>query len=124
MVSRNGRPVFAFGVMGGSMQPQGHVQILCNIIDFGMGIQEAGDAARIRHYGSSQPTGEFMTDGGRLSVESGFEDAVIRALIEKGHSVVRDSGGFGGYQGIWWNHEDDLLIGGSESRKDGCAAGY
>ncbi|MBN2184709.1 MAG: gamma-glutamyltransferase [Candidatus Krumholzibacteriota bacterium] len=124
MVSRNGKPVFAFGVMGGSMQPQGHVQILCNIIDFGMGIQEAGDAPRIRHYGSSQPTGEFMTDGGRIAVESGFEDAVIRALIEKGHSVVKDSGGFGGYQGIWWDHENDLLIAGSESRKDGCAAGY
>lgn len=106
------------------MQPQGHVQILCNILDFGMGIQEAGDAARIRHYGSSQPTGELMADGGKLAVESGFEGAVIRALIEKGHVVVKESGGFGGYQGVWWSHEDDVLIAGSESRKDGCAAGY
>ncbi|MBN2070092.1 MAG: gamma-glutamyltransferase [Candidatus Krumholzibacteriota bacterium] len=124
MVTKDGDPVFAFGVMGGSMQPQGHAQIICNIIDFGMGIQEAGDAPRIRHYGSSQPTGEVMSDGGKLAIESGIEEAVIRALIDKGHSVVRESGGFGGYQGIWWDRARDLLIGGSESRKDGCAAGY
>ena len=124
MVTRQGKPVFAFGVMGGSMQPQGHVQVLCNIIDFGMGIQEAGDAPRIRHYGSSQPTGKVMTDGGKLAFESGFDPAVIRALLDKGHVIVKESGGFGGYQGIWWDHENDVLIGGSESRKDGCAAGY
>lgn len=106
------------------MQPQGHVQVLCNIVDFGMGIQEAGDAPRIRHYGSSQPTGEEMTDGGSVAIEEGFDPEVIRALIEMGHKVVRENGGYGGYQGIWYDHINDVLIGGSESRKDGCATGY
>ncbi|MDZ7860779.1 MAG: gamma-glutamyltransferase [Candidatus Krumholzibacteriota bacterium] len=124
MVTRKGMPVFAFGVMGGSMQPQGHVQILCNIIDFGMGIQEAGDAPRFRHLGSSQPTGRKMSAGGRVALESGIGREVIRELIEKGHRIIKESGGFGGYQGIWWDHRNDILIGGSESRKDGCAIGY
>jgi len=124
MVTKDGYPVFAFGVMGGAMQPQGHVQILCNIIDFGMNIQEAGDAPRVRHMGSSQPNGGVMTDGGMVAVETGFDDEVIRMLIEKGHRVVRVNGGFGGYQGIWWDRGRDLLVGASESRKDGCAMGY
>ncbi|MCK4350133.1 MAG: gamma-glutamyltransferase family protein, partial [Candidatus Krumholzibacteria bacterium] len=124
MVTKEGVPVFSFGVMGGSMQPQGHVQVLCNIIDFGMGIQEAGDAPRLRHTGSSQPTGEVMTGGGTVLLESGFSPEVIRALVAKGHSLGKDNGGFGGYQGICWDHEKDVLIGGTESRKDGCAMGY
>ncbi|HSG29437.1 MAG TPA: gamma-glutamyltransferase [Candidatus Krumholzibacterium sp.] len=124
MVTRDGKPVFSFGVMGGSMQPQGHVQVLCNILDFGMGIQEAGDAPRVRHYGSSQPTGEHMTDGGKLALEAGFSPEVIRELIARGHGVVHDNGGYGGYQGIWWDHVNDVLIGGTESRKDGCAMGW
>ncbi len=124
MVTREGKPVFAFGVMGGSMQPQGHVQILCNIIDFGMGIQEAGDAPRIRHLGSSQPTGEKMTGGGQVAYEEGIAPEVLRALTGRGHRLVKMNGGFGGYQGIWWDHEKDVLVGASESRKDGCAIGY
>jgi gamma-glutamyltranspeptidase/glutathione hydrolase len=124
MVTREGMPVFSFGVMGGSMQPQGHVQVLCNIIDFGMNVQEAGDAPRIRHSGSSQPTGEIMTGGGTVLVEEGFSPEVIRALIERGHTVQKDIGGFGGYQGIWWDRVNGVLIGASESRKDGCAMGY
>jgi gamma-glutamyltranspeptidase/glutathione hydrolase len=124
MVTRDGQPVFAFGVMGGSMQPQGHVQVLCNIIDFGMGIQEAGDAPRIRHDGSSQPTGQVMTDGGRVVFESGILPEVIRELMARGHSIGKDNGGFGGYQGIWWDRDRNVLIGGTESRKDGCALGY
>jgi gamma-glutamyltranspeptidase/glutathione hydrolase len=125
MVTRGGEPVFAFGVMGGSMQPQGHVQVLCNIIDFGMNIQEAGDAPRFNHMGSSEPTGEIiMRDGGQVALEEGISPEVIRALMEKGHRVVKDAGGFGGYQGIWWDHVRDVLIGASESRKDGCAMGY
>ncbi len=124
MVTKEGRPLFSFGVMGGSMQPQGHVQVLCDIIDFGMGIQEAGDAPRLRHSGSSQPTGDVMTDGGTVLLESGFPPEVIRALVERGHRVSHDIGGFGGYQGIWWDRDRDVLIGGSESRKDGCALGY
>jgi gamma-glutamyltranspeptidase/glutathione hydrolase len=124
MVTREGRPVFAFGVMGGSMQPQGHVQVLCNIVDFGMNIQEAGDAPRFNHSGSSEPTGEVMRDGGEVALESGFSPESVRALMEKGHKIVGDTGGFGGYQGIWWDWERDVLRGGSESRKDGCAMGY
>ena len=124
MVTRDDKPVFAFGVMGGSMQPQGHVQILCNIIDFGMGIQEAGDAPRFRHIGSSQPMGQTMLDGGMVALEAGVGREIIRELIAKGHRIVKESGGFGGYQGIWWDHKNNILIGGSESRKDGCAMGY
>ena len=124
MVTRDGKPVFAFGVMGGSMQPQGHVQILCNIIDFKMNIQEAGDAPRFNHMGSSEPTGEVMKDGGEVAFEEGVAPEVIRALMEKGHRIVKDAGGFGGYQGIWWDRGNDMLIGASESRKDGCAMGY
>jgi len=124
MVTKDGVPVFAFGVMGGAMQPQGHVQILCNIIDFRMNIQEAGDAPRIRHMGSSQPEGGVMTDGGVVALESGFSEEVVRELIARGHRIVRVTGGFGGYQGIWWDRERDVLIGASESRKDGCAMGY
>jgi len=110
--------------MGGSMQPQGHVQVLCNIIDFGMNIQEAGDAPRWRHSGSSQPTGSLMTDGGTVALESGIPMEVRRELIERGHRVTSVIGGFGGYQGIWWDREKDVLHGASESRKDGCAIGY
>jgi gamma-glutamyltranspeptidase/glutathione hydrolase len=124
MVTKDGEPIFAFGVMGGSMQPQGHVQILCNIIDFGMGIQEAGDAPRVRHMGSSEPTGQVMRDGGAIAYESGILPEAIRDLLARGHKVTKDTGGYGGYQGIWWDRENDVLIGGSESRKDGCALGY
>ncbi len=124
MVTREGKPVFAFGVMGGSMQPQGHVQVLCNIVDFGMNVQEAGDAPRFNHMGSSEPTGEIMKDGGEVALEGGFAPEAIRTLMEKGHTIVGDAGGFGGYQGIWWDWKNDVLRGGSESRKDGCASGY
>jgi len=124
MVTKDDKPVFSFGVMGGAMQPQGHVQILANIIDHGMNIQQAGDAPRFRHTGSSQPTGEVMTDGGRVSLESGVPAEAARELLKMGHHVVRANGGYGGYQGIWWDRENDVLIGGSESRKDGSAAGY
>jgi gamma-glutamyltranspeptidase/glutathione hydrolase len=124
MVTLDRQPVFAFGVMGGSMQPQGHVQVLCNIIDFGMGIQEAGDAPRIRHYGSSQPTGQVMTDGGRVVCENGILPGVIRELVSRGHTIGRENGGYGGYQGIWYDSEKNVLVGGTESRKDGCALGY
>lgn len=124
IVTRDGAPVFVFGVMGGSMQPQGHVQILCNIVDFGMNIQEAGDAPRFNHSGSSEPTGEVMRDGGEVAIEEGFSQDVIRALMLLGHRIVKDTGGFGGYQGIWWDREKNVLIGASESRKDGCAMGY
>jgi gamma-glutamyltranspeptidase/glutathione hydrolase len=123
-VTRGGRPVFSFGVMGGDMQPQGHVQILCNIIDFAMNLQEAGDAPRFRHAGSSEPDGTRMTDGGTLYLESGIDPEVVRELIRRGHTVSRSASEFGGYQGIWLDLERRVLIGASESRKDGCAIGY
>ncbi len=123
-VTRAGKPVFSFGVMGGAMQPQGHVQVLCNIIDFGMNVQEAGDAPRFRHTGSSQPTGETMQDGGALHLETGIEAEVTRALARKGHRISVLLGGYGGYQGIWIDHERGVLLGGTESRKDGAAIGY
>lgn len=124
MVTKDGRPVFTFGVMGGAMQPQGHVQVLLNIIEFGMNLQEAGDAARFRHSGSSQPDYGKMTDGGTVHLESGVTPQVVRELMGKGHRIMADSGGFGGYQGIWIDHKRGILIGASESRKDGCAIGY
>ena len=124
MVTRNGKPVFSFGVMGGSMQPQGHVQVLLNILVFGMNIQEAGDAARFRHGGSSQPDSGVMRDGGTVFLESGVLKGVIRDLISFGHKISRTRGGYGGYQGIWIDWKKGVLIGGSESRKDGAAIGY
>ncbi len=123
-VTRDGRPYLSFGVMGGSMQPQGHVQILVNMIDFGMNLQEAGDAPRIRHGGSSQPTGGEMLDGGTVYLESGIDYEVIRELVKMGHQVQFDIGGYGGYQAILFNEKNGVYYGASESRKDGQAAGY
>jgi len=123
-VTKDGEPFMAFGVMGGDMQPQGQVQILINMIDFGMNLQEAGDAPRILHSGSSEPTGSIMTDGGILSLEYGFPFETIRALMEKGHVIQWDHGGFGGYQAIKWDRVNRVFYGASESRKDGHAAGF
>ncbi len=123
-VTRAGRPVFSFGVMGGDMQPQGHVQVLCNIIDFAMNLQEAGDAPRFRHAGSSEPDGSQMQDGGTVFLESGIDAEAIRDLLRRGHKVSKSASEFGGYQGIWLDLERRVLIGASESRKDGCAIGY
>jgi gamma-glutamyltranspeptidase/glutathione hydrolase len=106
------------------MQPQGHAQIVVNMIDFGMNLQEAGDAPRIRHDGSSQPTGSKMTEGGVVNLESGIPYESIRALVRRGHKVTYSVGGFGGYQAILWDAENGVYYGASESRKDGQAAGY
>ncbi len=123
-VTKDGKPWLSFGVMGGDMQPQGHVQVLCNLIDFNMNLQEAGDAARFHHQGSSEPTGERMRNGGWVALESGVDAEVRRELKKMGHQVRFESGGFGGYQAIRYDEERDLYIGASESRKDGQAAGY
>ena len=123
-VTRAGRPVLSFGVMGGAMQPQGHVQILVNLIDFGMNTQEAGDAHRIRHVGSSQPTGQRMTDGGVVYLEPGFPPETIAGLEAKGHQVVVTTGLYGGYQAIRRDERTGVYFGASESRKDGHAAGF
>jgi gamma-glutamyltranspeptidase / glutathione hydrolase len=123
-VMKDGEPWEAFGVMGGAMQPQGHVQVLVNQIDFGMDVQEAGDAARWQHMDSSEPTGELMTNGGYVQVESGIPYASVRALVRRGHDVRAGNGGFGGYQAIRWDAKNRVYHGASESRKDGCAMGY
>lgn len=123
-VMKGGAPWLAFGVMGGSMQPQGHAQILINVIDFGMNLQEAGDAARIRHTGSSQPTGGSMNDGGTVFLESGYGEAVREKLRERGHEIGTRKMDYGGYQAILRDPETGVYRGASESRKDGQAAGY
>ncbi|WP_418055160.1 gamma-glutamyltransferase [Pseudidiomarina terrestris] len=123
-VTKDDKPIMSYGVMGGATQPQMHAQILINIIDFGMNLQEAGDAPRILHTGSSQPTGEEMTDGGVISLENGFSAHTRRELIKMGHTLQEAVGPFGGYQAIWKNHEEDVYYGASESRKDGHAAGF
>jgi gamma-glutamyltranspeptidase/glutathione hydrolase len=123
-ITKDGKPFMSFGVMGGSMQPQGHAQIVVNMIDFGLGIQESGDAPRIRHEGSSEPTGEKMTDGGTIYLESGFDMEVIRNLLRRGHKIEYTIDGFGGYQAIMWDEKNKTYWGASEARKDGQAAGY
>ena len=123
-ITKDGKPYISFGVMGGGMQPQGHAQIVVNLIDFGMNLQEAGDAPRIQHEGSSEPTDERMTDGGTVYLESGFDYQQIRKLLEKGHKVSYSLDGYGGYQAIMFDAKNRVYIGASESRKDGQAAGY
>ncbi len=123
-VTHEGKPYMAFGVMGGAMQPQGQVQILLNHLDFGMGLQAAGDAPRVVHEGSSGPTGERMRSGGLLALESGFEPLVLRQLMERGHRLGHARGQFGGYQAIGRDPYSGVLRGASESRKDGYAAGF
>ena len=114
----------SFGVMGGAMQPQGQVQVIVNLVDFGMNLQEAGDAPRMQHLGSSQPTGSIMDDGGILHLETGFNYEDVRELVKKGHKIQYDIGTYGGYQAIMWDEKNQVYYGASESRKDGQAAGY
>ncbi|HEX6850479.1 MAG TPA: gamma-glutamyltransferase [Candidatus Polarisedimenticolaceae bacterium] len=122
---RDGKPWLAFGLMGGDMQPQGHVQVLVNLVDFGMNLQEAGDAPRFYHTDSSEPTGTLMTDGGVLALEPGVPAEVRRELARRGHRIQEQpAGAFGGYQAIARDPATGILSGASESRKDGCAAGY
>jgi len=125
-ITKGGEPWLSFGVMGGDMQPQGHVEIVMNLIDFGMNLQEAGDAPRIQHEGSTSPDGqaEPMTDGGFVDLESGFPYETVRGLMQKGHSVRFANGPYGGYQAIGWDAKNHTYIGASEGRKDGQAAGY
>ena len=123
-ITKNGKPWISFGVMGGDMQPQGHAQVIINLVDFKMNLQEAGDAPRIYHTGSSEPTGEVMTNGGILYLENGFRWEVIQKLLSMGHNVQWNLGGYGGYQAIMWDDRNKVWYGASESRKDGQAAGY
>jgi gamma-glutamyltranspeptidase/glutathione hydrolase len=121
-VTKDGEPFMSFGVMGGATQPQAHAQIIINMIDFGLNLQEAGDAPRIVHSGSSQPTDEIMKDGGTLSLESGFGKIIEDELTAKGHTIKYEKGIFGGYQAIML--KNGVYYGASETRKDGQAAGY
>ncbi len=121
---RDGHPWLSFGVMGGAMQPQGHVQVLSNMIDFHMNVQEAGDAPRIVHWGSGQPTGESHSGGGWIALERGVEATVQAELESRGHRIQTLLGGHGGYQAIEWNHETGAYAGASEARKDGHSAGF
>ncbi len=123
-ITKDGKPWISFGLMGGAVQPQGHAQIVVNVVDFGMNLQEAGDAPRMRHRGSSQPTGSVMTNGGTLYLESGFAPETLRELSKKGHRIGFGVGMFGGYQAIGVDLENKVYTGASESRKDGQAAGY
>jgi gamma-glutamyltranspeptidase/glutathione hydrolase len=124
-VTKGGEPWLVFGVMGGDMQPQGHVEILCNLIDFGMDMQAAGEAPRLEHVGSATPTGKPMAaDGGTVKAEPGIPESVVRELERRGHHVERVRVNGGGYQGICIDAVNGVLLGGSEARKDGCAAGY
>ena len=121
-VTKDGNPYISFGVMGGATQPQAQAQVLINIIDFGMNLQEAGDAPRIVHSGSSQPSGSQMKNGGTVSLESTFDEKIRKELVEMGHTLKYEKGSFGGYQAIM--KKNGVYYGASESRKDGQAAGY
>lgn len=123
-MTRLGRPVFSFGVMGGDFQPQGHVQVVMNLVDFGLSPQQAGEQPRAQHSESSTPTGRKMTGGGLVGLEAGFPAAIRRQLAELGHEVQPGAGVFGGYQGIWREEDPRRYFGGSDPRKDGCAIGF
>ena len=129
-VKRDGKPYMTLGLMGGGMQPQGHVQVLINLVDFGMNLQEAGDAARINHDGGRQPTeplkGKAKDARGTLNVEPGIPEATVKRLRAMGHNVEVVSNGimFGGYQAIARDPATGVLTGATEMRKDGQAAGY
>lgn len=124
-VTKDGKPWLSFGVMGGAMQPQGHAQIVVNMVDFGMNVQQAGDAARFHHDGSTEPTATPpMRDGGKLEVESGVSPAIVAELKQRGHDVVYSVGPYGGYQAILRDPLTGMYWGASEFRKDGQAAGY
>jgi gamma-glutamyltranspeptidase/glutathione hydrolase len=121
---KDGEPLMSFGVMGGDMQPQGHVQVLTNIIDFEMNLQEAGDAARWRHYGSTELTGEARAGVGTVTLETGFSSKTRKGLEKIGHRLTGPDGSFGGYQAIWRDAKRGVYFGASEMRKDGQAQGY
>ncbi len=124
-LTKDGKPLMAFGLMGGDMQPQGHAQVIVNLVDFGMNLQEAGDAIRFHHTGSSEPTGTVMLDGGVLHIEDGLPEGVLAELRRRGHKMEPEPvGAYGGYQAIWRDPATGVLSGATEKRKDGCAAGY
>ena len=123
-VTSRGKPVFSFGVMGGDFQPQGHAQVLMNMIDFAMSPQQAGEQPRVRHIESSTPTGTKMVGGGTVRFERHISELTKRKLAEMGHKIKKEVGVYGGYQGIWRQDNPLRYFAGSDPRKDGCAIGY
>ncbi len=123
-ITKEGKPFASFGVMGGDFQPMGHTQIVMNLIDFGMNLQEAGDAPRWDHRGGASPMGETTVNSGTIRTESGIPYSTIRGLMNKGHQIGTGRGIYGGYQAILWDDENKVYHGASESRKDGQASGY
>ncbi|HRY45239.1 MAG TPA: gamma-glutamyltransferase [Thermoanaerobaculia bacterium] len=125
LLTKDGQPLMAFGLMGGDMQPQGHVQVVVNLVDFGMNLQEAGDAIRFHHTGSSEPTGTVMKDGGTLFLEEGLPEPLLEELMRRGHRIAREPvGAYGGYQAVARDPATGFLLGATEKRKDGAAAGF
>ncbi|WP_299620870.1 gamma-glutamyltransferase [uncultured Tenacibaculum sp.] len=123
-ITKDGKPFVSFGVMGGDFQPMGHTQIVMNLIDFGMNLQEAGDAPRFDHTGGASPMGAITTNTGTVRTESGIPYTTIRGLMDRGHRIGTARGIYGGYQAILWDDINKVYHGASESRKDGQAAGY
>lgn len=124
-VSKDNKPFFTYGVMGGDMQPQGHVQVLVNMLDFGMDVQAAGDCPRVEHVGSATPKGKAGDpDGGTIHAEIGLPEGIVAELKRRGHTIDRVKRNGGGYQGILIDPKTGTLHGGTESRKDGAAVGY
>jgi len=124
-VTKDGQPLMAFGLMGGDMQPQGHAQVIINLLDFGMGLQEAGDAIRFHHTGSTDPDGTVMTGGGILHIEPGLAATILEELRRRGHRIEDEGvGAYGGYQAIYRDPVSGVYVGATEKRKDGCALGY
>jgi len=116
MVFEDGKFVMSFGVMGGDMQPQGHAQFLINLIDYKMNLQEALDAPRVRHMQAKE-----------VYIEDGISADTIAALEEKGHRIVSATANInqvGGGQAIYLDRRQNVLLGASDRRKDGCAMGY
>jgi gamma-glutamyltranspeptidase/glutathione hydrolase len=109
--------------MGGDMQPQGHVQIIVNLVDYGLDLQAAGDAARYRHYGSAEPTGKAPDGVGHVAIENGVPPEVQAELTRRGRRLVPADGSFGGYQAVMRN-ENGLYEAATELRKDGAADAY
>ena len=123
-LTQDGQPRMSFGVMGGAFQPQGHSQVLMNMLDFGMDPQQAGDQPRVEHNGSSDPTGSVMKEGGTVKLEQRIPDTVRQELEDLGHTVDVNTGAFGGYQAIWREEEPMRYFGGSDPRKDGASMGW
>ena len=122
-MTRDRRPVFSFGVVGGDFQPQGQSQVLMNLLDFGMSVQQAGDQPRVSHDDSSTPTGKKMVGSGTVTLEPRIPDSVRQELVEMGHKVRPGVNHFGSFQGIWRKDEPLRYFGGSDPRMDGWRDG-